>query len=156
MYLIVSSFLQKIRRPVLISNKLELGICLIIQTVSYNFLQLFRTKNTAFESCSIKVVIQKNDVMKYSSSWPVVKRRKALYVNLLKITFHHRYFSKNLTSGSEEQYWKTHLDGYFWEQFFLRAFLNGCFLKVAGKRYIFYISYRDVMSKRIEFSWTFF
>ena len=38
-YLFVSLFLQKIRRPVLVSDKLELGVCRIILDVSLNFPQ---------------------------------------------------------------------------------------------------------------------
>ena len=48
----------------------------------------------------------------------MVNNRKALHANLLKITLHHRYFSRNLTIISGQRYWKINLDGYFWGQIF--------------------------------------
>ena len=73
----------------------------------------FQNMEAAFERCSTKVV-QQNDVKKYNSSAPVVKGRKAYQTNLQKITFHQRYFSKNLTISSEYRYWKIHLHGCCW------------------------------------------
>ena len=100
----VSLFLKKIRRPVLVSYKLELGICLIISDVSLKFSSAFQNKGATLERCSPKLVILKKHVMKCSSSVPVVKSRKALHANLLKIALPHRYFSKNLTTNSEQRY----------------------------------------------------
>ena len=60
----------------------------------------FQSTEAAFESYSTKVVVQQNDVIKYSSSAPVVKSRKALHANLFKTAFHHRYFLRNLTLWS--------------------------------------------------------
>ena len=48
----------------------------------------------AIERCTTKVVVQQNDVMKYSSSAPVVKNANTLHADLLKIKLHHRYFFK--------------------------------------------------------------
>ena len=82
------------------------------------FSQFFFNTGAAFERCSIKVVVSQNDVIKYSSSAPGVKSRKALHSNLLKIALHHRYFTNNVTTSSEQRYWKIHLNGYFWGQSF--------------------------------------
>ena len=43
-----------------------------------------------------------------------VQSWRALHANLQKIALHHRYFSKNFTTGAEQRYWKMHLDGCFW------------------------------------------
>ena len=98
-------FLQKIRGRVLVSYKLELEICLIIPEVSLMFSSASYNTESAFERCSTKTVVQQNDVMKYSSSVLVVKSWKELQANLLKTELHHKYFSKNLTSSSEQRYW---------------------------------------------------
>ena len=97
-------FLQKIRPPVLVSYKLELKICLIILDVSQKFSSVCHNTEAAFRRCFTKLFVQQNDVMKYSSSAPVVKIRKALHTNLLKIAPHQTYFSKNLTTISEQRY----------------------------------------------------
>ena len=91
-YLFVSLFLKKSIRPgfLLVSCKLELGICLIIPDVLLKFSPAFQETEEAFERCSTKVFVQQNDVMKYSSSAPVVKRRKTLPANLLKIVLRQR------------------------------------------------------------------
>ena len=95
-------FLQKLRRSALVIYKLELRICLIIPNVSLNFFPIFL--ETAFERCSIKAVVSQNDVIKYSSSAPGVKSRKALHANLLKIALYHWYFTNNVTTSSEQRY----------------------------------------------------
>ena len=80
----------------------------------------FQSTEAAFESYSTKVVVQQNDVIKYSSSAPVVKSRKALHANLFKTVFHHRYFLRNLTLWSNNDIDKynslaTSDDNFFWE-----------------------------------------
>ena len=110
-YLFVSSFLRKIKFPLLISHMLKLGIFLIIPDVSRNFPSFFQNIKAAFERCSTKVIVQQNDFMNYSSFGPMVKSRKALHGNLPKIELHHRYFSKKLTTSSEKRYRKLYLDG---------------------------------------------
>ena len=55
-----------------------------------------------------------NAVMKYNFSAAVVQSWRVLHGNLLKIALHHRYFSKNFTTGAEQQYLKMHLNGCFW------------------------------------------
>ena len=104
--LFVSLFLQNIRRPVLVSFKLELGICLIIRDVSLEFPPDFWNTEATFKRCSIKVVVQQNDVMKYSPSVPEVKIRKPLHVNLTKNCTPSQVFSKNMTTSSEQRYRK--------------------------------------------------
>ena len=59
-YLFVSLFRQKIRCHVLVSYKLELGICLIIPNVSLNFFPAFQNRDATSERCSRKVVDQQN------------------------------------------------------------------------------------------------
>ena len=93
-YLFVSSFLRKIKFPLLISHMLRLGIFLIIPDVSRNFPSFFQNIKAAFERCSTKVIVQQNDFMNYSSFGPMVKSRKALHGNLPKIELHHRYLGK--------------------------------------------------------------
>ena len=51
-----------------------------------------------------KISVQQNDVMKCSSSAPVVKSSRVLNAKLLKVVLHHRYFSKNLNTNSKQQY----------------------------------------------------
>ena len=53
-------------------------------------------------------------VMKGSFFAAMVQSWRALHANLLKITLHHRYFSKNFISSAQQWYWKMHLDGCFW------------------------------------------
>ena len=90
-YLFVSLFLRKIRRPVLVSNKLELGICLIILDVSLNFSQFSDHSSSFREVYSLTCVeIQ------------LRKSKKALHANLIKVALYHRYFSKILISSEEQ------------------------------------------------------
>ena len=100
-YLFVSMFRQKNQTSrVLVSYKLELGICLVILNVSLEFSSDFYNTEAAFKKCSTKVVVQQNDMMKYSSSAPGIKCRKALLVNFLRMALHRWYFSKNLTTST--------------------------------------------------------
>ena len=101
-YIFVSLFLQKGRRRVPVFYKTELEICLIIPEVSLIFSAAFQNTEAAFERCSIKIVVQQNDMMKHSSSALVIKSRKAFHTNLLKTELYHRHFSKNLTTSSEQ------------------------------------------------------
>ena len=154
-----------------VSYKLELGICLIILDVSLNFSPVFQNIEAAFERCSTKVFVQQNNVMKYSSAAPVVKSRKVVHANLLKIELHRNYFSKNLTSRSEQRYWKIYFDSCFRRQLLFENIPEWLLLKAAVKinsfwkfwlfyqspwLHVFYISFRDVMLKRNEFFWVFF
>ena len=41
-----------------------------------------------------------------------------MHASLLKIAFHHRYFSKNFTISAEQQYWKMHQEGWYWGQLY--------------------------------------
>ena len=98
-------FLKKIRLPALVSYKLELEVCLIIPNVSLKIFPAFQNIEqnieVAFERSFTKVVVQQNDTMKYTSATPMAKSRKVLHANLQKKT-HHRHFSKNLTTSSEQ------------------------------------------------------
>ena len=71
--------------------------------------------------------------MKYSSSAPVVKSRKPLQANVLKIALHHRYFFKKLTTCLEQQDWKKISMATSEDNYILRTFLTGCFSKAAAK-----------------------
>ena len=101
-YLFVSLFIQKIRRAVLVYYKLELGICLIIADIFLKFPQCFRTPEVAFERCSTEVIAQQNAVMEYRCAAPVVKSRKALHANLLKIKLYQRSFDQVQNSDIEK------------------------------------------------------
>ena len=118
-------FLQKFWRPVLVSHKVELGI---LSNYSESF-SAFQNKEAALERCSTKVAVRQNVVMKYNSSAPAVKSRKALHTTLRKTAFHKKNFSKKLTARSEQRYWKIHLDGYFWEQLIFDSILEWLLLK---------------------------
>ena len=103
-----------------------------------------------------------NSVMKYNFSAAVVQSWRVLHGNLLKIAFHHSYFSKNFTTVAEQRYWKMYLDGCFWGRFYfgnISAWLllkNRCRLYSFQKfLHIFYISYFEVMLKRKGFLWFF-
>ena len=126
-YLFVSLFLQKIWLPILVSYKLELRICLILVDVALKFSPAFQNKEAAFKRCFTKEVVQQNEVIKYNSPGQVVKGRKALHANLLKIALWHKYFSKNLSTSSGQ--FKTHLDGYFIGQLFFENVPKWLFLK---------------------------
>ena len=108
----------------LVSNKLELGICVIILDVLVKFSLVFQNTEAAFGRCSTKTVVQQHDVMKYSFSTPVVKSRKVLHPNLLKTEICRRYFSNNLTTSSDQCYTSRWL---------LWADLHGCSSKAAAK-----------------------
>ena len=122
---------KKIRCPVLVSNELKLWICLIILNIFLEFSPAFQNTEAAFKRCSTKILVQQI-MMKYSSSVPVVKRRKALHANLLKIALHHRNFSKNLTTSLSQQYWKIH-HGFFWGQIFFNSIPEWLLLKGSSK-----------------------
>ena len=78
-----------------------------------------------------------NAVIKYSFSAAVVQSWRVSHGNVLKIAFHHRYFSKNFTTVAEQQYWKLYLDGCFWDKFIFETFLHGYFSKAAADVYSF-------------------
>ena len=61
-------------------------------SVSLKFSKNFQNTEAAFERCSEKIVVWQNDLMKYSNSTALVKRRKALHKNLLKTELHHKRF----------------------------------------------------------------
>ena len=88
----------------LVFNKLELGICVIILDVLVEFSLVFQNTEAAFGRCSTKIIVQQDDVMKYSFYAPVVKIRKVLHPNLLETEIYRRYFSNNLTTSSEQCY----------------------------------------------------
>ena len=81
-------FFQNIRDHAQVSYNLELGICLIIPDVSLKFSPPFQNIEAAFR-CPTKRAVQKNDMMKHSTFAPVVKNRKKLHANLLKIVLSH-------------------------------------------------------------------
>ena len=157
------------------------SVCSFLQTGTWNlfnyfgcflnFSPVFQNIEAALERCSTKVFVQQNNVMKHSSAAPMVKSRKVLHANLLKIELHRNYFSKNLTSRSEQRYWKIYFDSCFRRQLLFENIPEWLFLKTAVKIYsfwkfwlfyqspwlhVFYISFRDVMLKRNEFLWVFF
>ena len=65
------------------------------------------------KSCSIKVAQQTDVIRNIAFLQQQSKSWKVLLANLLKITLHHRYFSNNFTTSSEQPYWKIHLHGCF-------------------------------------------
>ena len=81
-----------------------------------------------------------NAVMKYSFSTAVVQGWRTLHANLLIIPLHHRYFSKNFTTGAEQQYGNMHLDGCFWGQIFIGNIPAWLLLKDSCKHIHFRIS----------------
>ena len=76
---------------------LQLVICLFIMGASLKFSLPSENIKATFKRRYIKGVFKQNDVMKYSSA-PVVKSRKPLHANLLKIALHESYFAKSVTS----------------------------------------------------------
>ena len=71
------------------SYKLELGICLIIPNVSLKF-------SPAFQNISRKVVTHQNDVIKYSSSAPVLKKQDSVICKFTKDVTPSQVISKEL------------------------------------------------------------
>ena len=129
-----------------VSSKNQTSCTSFLQTGTWNlshysgcflkFSPTFQNTEAAIQRCFTKVVVQQHDVMNYSSFAPVVKSRKAFHPNLLKITLHHRNFSKNLT-----QFQNSDIEKYISmttseDNYFLRTFLNSSFLKVAAKIYL--------------------
>ena len=57
------------RRPLLISYKLGLGICLIVPDIFQKFSQFLQKTEVAFERCSTRVVFQQNDMQIYMQIW---------------------------------------------------------------------------------------
>ena len=82
-----------------------------------------------------------NAVMKYNFSAAVVQSWRVLHGNLLKIALHHRYFSKNFTTGAEQRYWKMHLDGCFWGSIYFGNITAWLLLKGSCKHIHFRNSY---------------
>ena len=74
--LFFSLFLQKIRRPVLVSDKLKLGIFPIVPVVSLKVSPVFRSTEATFDRCCTNVVFQQKDVMKYNLLHQRSKARK--------------------------------------------------------------------------------
>ena len=114
-YIFVSLFLQNIRCPLLVYDKLVLGTCLIISDVFLKFFQLFRTQKQLLMWWNIALLHQ----------WS--KAGKS-YCKLTK-TCIPSHFSKNLTTSSEKQFSKIHLDGYLWGQLFFENILEWLLLK---------------------------
>ena len=54
-YFFVSLFLQNIKRPLLVSHKFELVICLIIPYIPRKFSLAFQNTEVAFKWCSTNV-----------------------------------------------------------------------------------------------------
>ena len=116
------------------------------QVLSCKICEIF--KNTYFEehlrttaskhrsSCKSCCSALINAVMKYSFSTAVVQSWTSLQANLLKIALHHRYFSKNFTTGAEQRYWKMHLDAASEDEFILETFIYGCSSKAAANIFI--------------------
>ena len=76
-----------------------------------------------------------NTVMKYSSSAAVVKGWRFLHANLLKIAFHHRYFSKNSPQLQNSDIEKCILIAGSGDEFILETFLHDCFSSAAANIY---------------------
>ena len=101
-YFFVSLFLQKIRCLLQVSGKLGFGICLIIPNVSLKFFPAYQNIEVAFERYHKSTLfVQTCD--EYSTSPPVVKRRKTFSANSLIIALLHKRFSKNLTASSKQR-----------------------------------------------------
>ena len=88
-------FLQNICGPVVVSYKLELGI---LFNYSESF-PAFQNKEAALERCSTKVAVRQNVVMKYNSSAPVLKSRKALHTTLQKTAIRKKKFFKEVRTA---------------------------------------------------------
>ena len=95
-----------------------------------------------------------NAVMKYNFSAAVVQSWRVLHGNLLKIALHHRYFSKNFTTGAEQRYLKMHLDGCFWGRIYFGNIPAWLLLKGSCKHIFIleilthFLHFFDVMLKR--------
>ena len=101
-YFFISLFLQKIRCLLQVSGKLGFGICLIIPNVSLKFFSADQNIEVAFERYHKSTLfVQTCD--EYSTSPPVVKRRKTFSANSLIIALLHKRFSKNLTASSKQR-----------------------------------------------------
>ena len=114
-YIFVSLFLQNIRCPILVYDKLVLGTCLIVSDVFLKFFQLFRTQKQFLMWWKIALLHQ----------WS--KTGKS-YCKLTK-TCIPSHFSKNLTTSSEKQFSKIRLDGCLWGQLFFENILEWLLLK---------------------------
>ena len=75
-----------------------------------------------------------NAVMKYSFSAAVVQSWRVLHGNLLKISLHHKYVSKNFTTVAEQRYWKIYLDGCFWGRIYFGNIPAWLLLKSSCRR----------------------
>ena len=101
-YFFISLFLQKIRCLLQVSGKLRFGICLIIPNVYLKFFPAYQNIEVAFERYHKSTLfVQTCD--EYSTSPPVVKRRKTFSANSLIIALLHKRFSKNLTASSKQR-----------------------------------------------------
>ena len=75
--------------------------------------------------------------MKYSFSAAVVQSWRVLHGNLLKIAFHHSYFSKKFSELQNSDIEKCILMAASEDEFILETFLHGCFSKAAADEYLF-------------------
>ena len=128
-YLFVSLFIQKIRRAVLVYYKLELGICLIIADIFLNFSPAFQNTRSSFREVFHRSHCSASTVMEYRCSAPVIRSRKALHANLLKIKLYQRYFDQVQNSDIEKCISLAASE----DNYFLRTFLNGCLVSVSVK-----------------------
>ena len=158
MFCVKKSFLKKFRKfykiaPVLESlfNKAtglkacNLRPATLLQTDSNRgvFLSNLRNFSEHWRSSFLEVFCRSccsaliNAVMKYSFSTSFVQSWKVLHGNLLKITLHHSYFSKNFTIVAEQRYWKMYLDGCFWGRFYFGNIPAWLLLKSSCRLYSF-------------------
>ena len=113
-------FLQKIRRPVLVSAvkfpvkllsaNMQTGLPQVFRILrSSHCEKMFYKKFSQNKTCAgvsfitNRLGVNYNDVMKYSFSAAVIQSWWALHVNLLKIELHRRYFSRNFTTSVEQR-----------------------------------------------------
>ena len=119
-------------------SKVEFGICLIIPDISLKISPVFHNAKASSMRCSTKWFFSKNDVMKYSSSAPVVKSGKHyIFKNLLKVALHYGYCLKNLTKFQNSNIGKDVSMTDFKGNYFLRILLDRCFSKAATQIYSF-------------------
>ena len=114
------------------------------------FSQFFLNTGAASKRCSIKAVVSQNDLIKYSSSAPGVKSRKALWANLLKIALP-VIFQKiwlQVQKGDIEKYISMAISE---DIYFLRKFLNGCYSnateKIMVKHVLYFLTWRHVKER---------
>ena len=88
--------------------------------ISLKFSPAFQNTEAASKRCSTKVVVQQNDMMKYSSSGPVVKSRKSVTCKFPKNCTPSQIFFNEFDHKFKAAILKCvlimRLDGCFWEQ----------------------------------------